>query len=215
MALVTKARAQEIVRRHVRADGGGFQRISADIQDLLETVEKLTGALEEALEGWRNWAREDCFIPGHPVYQRNRALLDGLKGAVPVPSYHPVAVCLECGWEHHFRRVIGVNEALVASALVEEAQAIHGGLCRRMQVELRPEDVVEASDAKYWFVAHCVCGWKHRFPETEDADLWARRVEYVELAKAEHCCNGRKEIGLQMFGRRQGQLSVSSSVVEE
>jgi len=61
-----------------------------------------------------------------------------------------VAVCEECGWKTSFRRIIGVGEALVASALMEEALAIHGGLCHHLRIELRPEEQQEIVSDKCW-----------------------------------------------------------------
>jgi len=96
MALVNKARAQEILRRYVTFDGGGFPRISADVQDLLETVEKLTMALEETLASWEEMTQGDDgrgwnYVLRNPIYQRNQCLLEALNSAVPVES------CPVCG----------------------------------------------------------------------------------------------------------------------
>ena len=135
MPIITKDRAREIARSRIDRVAAGFPSVDADFQDLLETVEVLRTALDETLDAW--WRDAPSSAEGHRIYDQNRALLESLEGVVNVSTYHPTAICKACGWEHHFRRIIGVGEALIASALHDEALILHEKHRASVRIELR------------------------------------------------------------------------------
>jgi hypothetical protein len=137
MALVTQERAREILLRHTTREGGGLPRIDADVKDLLETVEKVSKTLEEVLDGW--WALAPGDAERSYAYELGRALLRELQEP-PAPVLRPYAYCPKCGWHYIFDgRIVGVGEALVVSALVEEAQALHRKHGSMVRIAFRPD----------------------------------------------------------------------------